>query len=52
MVSLMGRITAMVRWAVSFRSSRRQCSRKPYSTTLADFATPMRSQKFRIDRGV
>ena len=36
MVSLMGRRTAMTRWAVSFRSSRRQCSRKPYSTTLAD----------------
>ena len=47
-----GRVTAITRWAVSFKSSRRQCSKKPYSTTLADFATPMRSQKFRMALGV
>ena len=45
-------LKAMVRRAVSFRSSRRQCSRKAYSTVLAALATPMRSQKFRMERGV
>ena len=52
MVSLMGRSTAIARWACSFRSSRRQCSRKPYSTVEVFLATPMRSQKLRMEAGV
>ncbi len=40
--------SAIVRSAVSLRSSRRQCSSSAYSTVFADFATPMRSQKSRM----
>ena len=47
-----GRSTAMRRWAVSFRSSRRQCSRKAYSTVEAALLTPLRSEKLRMARGV
>ena len=43
---------AMARWACSFRSSRRQCSKKAYSTVEVAFATPMRSQKLRMETGV
>ena len=42
---------AMRRWAVSFRSSRRQCSRKAYSTVEAALLTPLRSEKLRMARG-
>ena len=51
-VSFTGRSTAMTRAAFSFRSSRRQCSRKSYSTVEGTFATPMRSQKLRMDLAV
>ena len=42
----------MTRWAVSFRSSRRQDSRKAQSTVESTLDTPMRSQKLRMDLGV
>ena len=48
---LTGRSTAMTRWAVSFRSSRRQCSRKANSTVEAALLTPLRSEKLRMDAG-
>ena len=40
----------MTRVAVSFRSSRRQCSRKANSTVEAALLTPLRSEKLRMDR--
>ena len=42
----------MRRWAVSFRSSRRQFSKKAYSTVEAALLTPLRSEKLRMARGV
>ncbi len=52
MTTFTGFSTAITRGARRLRSSRIACSRFAMSTTLLRFATPMRSQKFRIDSGV
>ena len=52
MTTFTGSNTAIYRGAFNFKSSRIQNSNKPTSTRLSALATPMRSQKSRIDSGV